>query len=135
MKQDMNATPKSSNTVANKLNSQHGSSSKDTLKQSPSNKLSQKSLNIKVKQLSLKCLQVIEVESESEEEEHGQTNEDFFGKKPTEGPKLREFEAIDLIHERLKQKTDDGLGKLEPLIKKQLHSLYYDRKVNVYMLT
>jgi hypothetical protein len=30
---------------------------------------------------------------------------------------------------------DDGLGKLEPLIKKQLHSLYYDRKVNMYQLT
>jgi hypothetical protein len=30
---------------------------------------------------------------------------------------------------------DDGLNRLEPLIKKQLHSLYYDRKVNVYQLT
>jgi hypothetical protein len=40
-----------------------------------------------------------------------------------------------LIHERLRGKMDDGLGKLEPLIKKQLHSLYYDRKVNMYQLT
>ena len=30
------------------------------------------------------------------------TNEDFFGKKKNEGARLREFEAIDLIHERLK---------------------------------
>ncbi len=48
------------------------------------------------------------------------------------GPMLREFEAIDLIHERMRNRTDDGLNKLEPLIKKQLHSLYYDRKINVY---
>ncbi len=40
-----------------------------------------------------------------------------------------------MIHERLRGKMDDGLGKLEPLIKKQLHSLYYDRKVNMYQLT
>ena len=51
------------------------------------------------------------------------------------GPVLRNFEAMDLIHERMRTKTDEGLNKLEPLIKKNLHSLYYDRKINVYMLS
>jgi hypothetical protein len=47
----------------------------------------------------------------------------FFMKKanPNGGPMLREFEAIDLIHERMRHKTDEGLNKLESLIKKQLH--------------
>ena len=77
---------------------------------------------------------MIEIESE-EEENHAnmQTTQDFFQKKNV-GPQLREFEAIDLIHERLRGKLDEGLVRLEPLIKKQLHSLYYDRKVNVYQL-
>lgn len=39
-------------------------------------------------------------------------------KKNGTGPMLREFEAIDLIHERMRNKAADGLNKLEPLIKK-----------------
>ncbi len=80
-------------------------------------------------------IQIIEIQSESEEEESAKrTTQDFFAKKGNEGPKLREFEAIDLIHENLRKKTEDGLDKCEPLIKKQLHSLYYDRKANLYIL-
>ena len=50
-------------------------------------------------------------------------------------PNLRNFEAMDLIHDQMKQKVDNGIVKVEPLIKKQLRSLYYDRKVSLYLLT
>ena len=33
-------------------------------------------------------------------------------------PPLRSFEAMDLIHERMRNKTIEGLAKLEPLIRK-----------------
>lgn len=48
---------------------------------------------------------------------------------------LRNFEAMDHIHERMRMRADEGLTKLEPLIKKQLHSLYFERKANLYTLT
>jgi D-ribose pyranose/furanose isomerase RbsD len=49
-------------------------------------------------------------------------------------PALRDFEAMDLIHEQMRKKTENGLVKIEPLIKKQLKSLYYDRKISMYLL-
>jgi len=33
-------------------------------------------------------------------------------------PALRNFEAMDLIHDQMKQKTENGIVKVEPLIKK-----------------
>jgi hypothetical protein len=33
-------------------------------------------------------------------------------------PNLRNFEAMDLIHDQMKQKTETGVAKVEPLIKK-----------------
>ena len=47
---------------------------------------------------------------------------------------LRNFEAMDYIHERMRNRVDEGLTKLEPLIKKQLHSLYFEKKPNLYTL-
>lgn len=51
------------------------------------------------------------------------------------GPPLRNFEAMDHIHERMRTRAEEGLTKLEPLIKKQLHALYFDKKANLYTLT
>lgn len=51
------------------------------------------------------------------------------------GPPLRNLEAMDHIHERMRNRANEGLVKLEPIIRKQLHSLYYERKVNLYTLT
>ena len=51
------------------------------------------------------------------------------------GPVLRNFEAMDMIHERMRERTKEGLQRLEPLIKKQIHSLYYEKKPNIYILT
>lgn len=48
---------------------------------------------------------------------------------------LRNFEAMDHIHERMRARADEGLIKLEPLIKKQLNTLYYEKKTNLYALT
>ena len=50
-------------------------------------------------------------------------------------PPLRNFEAMDHIHERMRNRAEEGLTKLEPIIRKQLHSLYYDKKANLYTLT
>jgi hypothetical protein len=50
-------------------------------------------------------------------------------------PPLRNFEAMDHIHERMRNRTEEGLTKLEPIIRKNLHSLYYDKKANLYSLT
>jgi len=33
-------------------------------------------------------------------------------------PPLRNFEAMDKIHERMRNHADDGLAKLEPIIRK-----------------
>ncbi len=74
---------------------------------------------------------MIEIEDENEEEEDDQG---FFNMKRSGLPALRDFEAMDLIHDNMKKKTENGLMKVEPLIKKQLRSLYYDRKVSLYTL-
>jgi hypothetical protein len=42
---------------------------------------------------------------------------------------------MDHIHERMKNRAEEGLAKLEPIIRKNLHSLYYEKKVNLYTLT
>ena len=48
---------------------------------------------------------------------------------------LKNFEAMDMIHEKMRYRAEEGLIKLEPLIKKQLHSLYNEKKPNIYSLT
>ena len=50
------------------------------------------------------------------------------------GGGLRNFEAMDIIHERMRQKADDGLTMLEPVIRKNLHSLVFEKKPNLYSL-
>jgi len=50
------------------------------------------------------------------------------------GVGLRNFEAMDIIHERMRRKTDDGLTMLEPIIRKNLHSLVYEKKADLYSL-
>ena len=53
----------------------------------------------------------------------------------TGAPPLRNFEAMDHIHERMRNRADEGLAKLEPIIRKNLHSLYYEKKITLYTLT
>lgn len=47
---------------------------------------------------------------------------------------LRNFEAMDIIHERMRRKADEGLTMLEPIIRKNLHSLVYEKKADLYSL-
>jgi len=58
---------------------------------------------------------VIEMEDEDEDEGDGQV---FFNMNRKGLPALRDFEAMDLIHDQMKLKTENGLMKVEPLIKK-----------------
>lgn len=41
---------------------------------------------------------------------------------------------MDHIHERMRYRADEGLAKLEPIIRKNLHSLYYEKKITIYTL-
>lgn len=47
---------------------------------------------------------------------------------------MRNFEAMDQIYQRVRNRTNDGLTKLEPLMKKQAYPLYYEKKPNLYTL-
>jgi urease gamma subunit len=51
-----------------------------------------------------------------------------------EGVELKHFEAMDLIYSRVRNRTNDGLTKLESLMKPQAHALYYDKKAELYSL-
>ena len=42
---------------------------------------------------------------------------------------------MDMIHERMKYRAEEGLAKLEPTIRKNLHSLVFEKKSNLYSLT
>jgi hypothetical protein len=76
-------------------------------------------------------------DEENSEEEENEGDKSFFFKnvKDLHLPALRNFEAMDHIYDHMRQKTEDNLLRLEPLIKRQLNSLYYERKVSLYMLT
>jgi hypothetical protein len=55
------------------------------------------------------------MKDEDEDEGDGQG---FFNMNRKGLPALRDFEAMDLIHDQMKLKTENGLMKVEPLIKK-----------------
>ena len=50
------------------------------------------------------------------------------------GKIVKNYEVMDLIYQRVRNKTNEGLKKLEPLMKKQVHSLYYQKKADMYLL-
>jgi hypothetical protein len=51
-----------------------------------------------------------------------------------EGRILMNFEAMDIIYQRMRKRTNEGLTKLEPSMKKQANSLFYDKKADIYTL-
>lgn len=51
------------------------------------------------------------------------------------GITLRNFEAMDHIHTRMKDKADEGFTKLEPMIRKQYQQFATEKKATLYSLT
>lgn len=51
-----------------------------------------------------------------------------------DGKELKHFEVMDTIYQRVRNKTNDGLLKIEPIIKNQAHALYYEKKADLYTL-
>ena len=41
---------------------------------------------------------------------------------------------MDKIYQKIRYKTNDGLTKLENLMKEQAHDLYYEKKTDLYSL-
>lgn len=50
------------------------------------------------------------------------------------GKVIRNFEVLDNIYHRAKNKTNDGLSKLESIMKTQCNNLYYQKKSDLYSL-
>lgn len=51
------------------------------------------------------------------------------------GLTLRNFEAMDHIHTRMKNKADEGFAKLEPMIRKQYDHFASEKVANLHSLT
>ena len=43
----------------------------------------------------------------------------------------RNFEVLDSIYDKMRKKTNDSIAAVEPLIRKQAKSLYYNKKINL----
>ena len=52
----------------------------------------------------------------------------------SEGKIIKNFEAMDKIYKKVRNRTNEGIIKLEAYIKPQVHSLFYDKKADIYTL-
>lgn len=51
-----------------------------------------------------------------------------------EGKDLKNFEVMDSIYQRVRNKTNDSLCKLDEMLHSQAKELYYEKKADVYQL-
>lgn len=55
-------------------------------------------------------------------------------RKENEGKQLKSFEVMDNIYHKVRHRTNDGLAKIESLMKQHAHALYFDKKTELYTL-